>query len=304
MNRRTRRRGIVLALLVGVVTLLLSWGGSSARNKRGTPVLVATRSLAAGQPVTQSDSKTVPLYGSVPPGYVTNASALKGMVAAHGLVAGQPIMRGDLAKVALRQGLPAGDVGVFVPVSLASSAEVVPGDYVDVLGVGGSSGSGSGTGGGTSVVTPTALYHVKVIAVVSGNGTPVTSSGNGQTVGSYASSVPAAVEIAVPQMEAGMLVDVAATGRFWLTLDPWNATARGNQTPATFNPGAVTFPSSSGASPGSSLSGTSSGSVTGTAKPSTGGVTTVPTGTSAKAAKGTSAAVAKGTSAKVSGRKP
>lgn len=297
MNRRTRRRGIVLALLVGVVTLLLSWGGRSARDKHGTPVLVATRSLAAGQPVTASDSKMLPLYGAVPPGYVTNASVLKGMVAAHGLVAGQPIMRGDLTKVALRQGLPAGDVGVFVPVSLASSAEVVPGDYVDVLGVGGSSGGGSGTGGGASVVTPTALYHVRVIAVVSGNGTPVTSSGSGQTVGSYASTVPAAVEIAVPEMEAGTLVDVAATGRFWLTLDPWNATARGAQTPAVFSPGAVTFRAPSGTTLGSS-SGALAGSTTGSSKSS------ASTGVSATTPAGASTTATNGASAKASGKKP
>lgn len=217
MSRRWRMRGILVSVVVGLGALVLSWAGVWAAKARGTVVLVAARALSAGQTLGPTDVRTLVLAGHVPKPYLTMRSHVFGRILTHDVVQGQPLLAQDIAAHALRQGLAAGQVGVFVPVNLAGSAEALPGDYVDVIWAGSTNPNGTALAG----LSPgtTLLQHVKVIADVTSSGAAV-QVGTKQTVSSY-SSVPAAVELAVPLQKADVLTTAASAGQVWLVLDPW-----------------------------------------------------------------------------------
>ncbi|MCL8208623.1 MAG: Flp pilus assembly protein CpaB [Actinomycetia bacterium] len=229
MSRKARQRGILVSVLVGLGALILSWLGPLAAAHKVSRVVVATHALAAGTVLTAADVTTAAWAGPVPRGYLTAPTAAVRRVLAHDVVAGQPVLAADLQAGAAQQGLAPGQVGVMVPVTLAASGGVRPGDTVDVIWAGSTAANGNGAGSG---LTPgsTLLRGARVIAVVTSNDTPVqTSNTAGQTVGGYGSTVPAAVELAVPQADASALAAAAATGTLWLVLDPW---ATGGSVPA------------------------------------------------------------------------
>lgn len=254
MSRKTRQRGILLAVLVGVVSLLVSWLGPLAAARKVTRVVVAAHNLAAGTVLTAADVTTAPYAGAAPAGYLTRPAAVVRRVLAHDVVAGQPLLAADLQAGAAQQGLVPGQVGVMVPVSLAASGGVRPGETVDVIWAGSTAAGGNGSTG--LMPGTTLLQGARVLAVVTSTNTPVqTANGSaGQTVGGYGSTVPAAVELAVPAAAAGRVAAAAATGTLWLALDPWTVgsapifTPPGAviPTPSSSSPPAVGHPSASG----------------------------------------------------------
>jgi len=218
MTRRMRRRALWLATLVGVLTLVLGWTATTAASRRVVPVVVAARAVPANTVLTAADLTTVALAGHVPSSYLHQPSALIGKTLVHALAADQPVLLDDVGRSAQRQGLTPSEVGVYLPVNLASSAGVVPGDRVDVLWTGGSQSRGA------SPLQPgaTLLTGARVLAVVTSTGSAVLPAKNtSQTVGSLAAAVPAAVELAVPRQAAGNVALAAASGQIWLALDPW-----------------------------------------------------------------------------------
>jgi Flp pilus assembly protein CpaB len=203
MSRKTRQRGILLAILVGVVSLLVSWLGPLAAARKVTRVVVAAHTLAAGTVLTAADVTTAPYAGAAPAGYLTRPAAVVRRVLAHDVVAGQPLLAADLQTGAAQQGLVPGQVGVMVPVSLAASGGVRPGETVDVIWAGSTAAGGNGNTG--LMPGTTLLQGARVLAVVTSTNTPVQAATGsaGQTVGGYGSTVPAAVELAVPAAAAG-----------------------------------------------------------------------------------------------------
>lgn len=220
MNRKTRQRGILIAVVVGTVSLLFSWIGPLAAARKATRIVVAAQSLAAGTVIAAADLRVATYPGPAPAGYLTSPGAAVRHVLAHDVVAGQPILASDLAAHGARQGLSVGEVGVYIPVTLASAGGARPGDVVDVIWAGGNAASGEAT---KAIAPGTVLVRgARVIAVVTANNTPVqTGSAQGQTVGGYGTTVPAAVELAVPSALAGNLAAAAASGTVWLAVDPW-----------------------------------------------------------------------------------
>lgn len=240
LSRRTRQRGMALSAMVGLGTLALGFLGH-ARAKPPETVVVANTSLPAGSLVTAHDVTVEKLPAPGVAHAVTSLRAAVGHRLAFSVAAGQPVVQADLSAAPTLQGLPSGEVAVMLPVSLASSDNVRPGDRVDVIWVGGGT-----TGQTTETTAPGSIIArgLRVLAVLNQNGAP--AAGTGSKSGLNAST-PAAVEVAAPVSEAGALAIAAASGRFWLARDPWARSQAFvptvSPTPAT--PPKDTLPSSS-----------------------------------------------------------
>lgn len=218
LSRRTRRRGLVLSGLVGVAALMMSVFGH-ARAVAPEAVIVATQNLPAGTVMTAQDVKLTQLAspGIVPA--VHKLAAVVGHRLAFTVGHGQPIVPADVASAPLIQGLTSQEVAVMLPVSLASSDNVKPNDRVDVIWVGSGQNSTSSSSTAKTGTQPGTVIAsgLRVIAVLNSSGGPVQAPGS---TGINATT-PAAVEVAVPSTEVGTLAVAAASGHFWLDLDPW-----------------------------------------------------------------------------------
>lgn len=212
LTRRTRRRGMLLAGLVGLGAFTMSLA-SHSRVKPPVGVVVTRRALAAGTVLTSADLALESLPAPGLPDRVATLTAAVGHTLAFGLAAHQPLVPGDLVHAPEVDGLKANEVAVMLPVSLASSDDVQPNDRVNVIWLGGTSSMANATAPGTVLAT-----GLRVLAVLNQNGSPVTpeAAANGLNA-----STPAVVEVAVPQGEAGTLAVAASSGRFWLALNPW-----------------------------------------------------------------------------------
>jgi len=211
LTRRTRRRGMILAGVVGFAALSLSIL-SHPRTKPAVLVAVIRKALAAGTVLNAADvmTESVPAPGlrdSLSPKQVVGHSL------AFGVAANQVLVAGDVVRTPELDGLKSNEVAVMLPVSLASSDNVQPNDRVDVIWLGGTATTSSATAPGTILAT-----GLRVLSVLNQNGSPVTpeAAANGLNA-----STPAVVEVAVPQAEAGTIAVSASSGRFWLALNPW-----------------------------------------------------------------------------------
>lgn len=224
MSRKARIRAIIIAVMVGVVTLAVGF----LQHGKKVPVhkiLVAGGQIEAGQPLQKGQFTTNTMKGAVPKGFVTSWSQVKGKQLIYGLQKGEPVVSSDLAVVPMRNGIPKNDVGVFVPVTLTSSADVQPGQYVDVVWGGGSAVANQGQKkklASSLGLGKTLFYHVLVVSVLSQNGNPVGSGKKSGSVSGLGASVPAAVELAIQTNEASSLVSAAAAGSLWLVAAPWS----------------------------------------------------------------------------------
>ena len=222
LSRRTRKRGLLLSGLVGVAALMMSVLGH-ARAVAPEAVIVATQNLPAGTVMTAQDVKLTQLASPGIAHAVHTLAAVVGHRLAFTVGDGQPIVQTDVASAPLVQGLTSQEVAVMLPVSLASSDNVKPHDRVDVIWVGsGQNSTASGTGSSSTAKTGSQPGTViasglRVIAVLNSSGGPVQAPGS---TGINATT-PAAVEVAVPATEVGTLAVAAASGHFWLDLDPW-----------------------------------------------------------------------------------
>lgn len=228
LSRRARRRGMILSGVVGLTTLGLSFV-SHAQAKPPVTLVVAATNLPAGTVVTAADITTATMPAPGLPHALTTPPAVIGRRLTLPVEAGQPFVAADVAATPILQGVPAGDVAVMLPVSLASSDNVKPDDLVDVIWVG--AGTTGTTAAGPAVPAGTVIARgLRVLAVLNQNGGPVQAPGS---TGINAST-PATVEVAVPAYEAGQLAVAAASGRFWLALDPWSwSQAVGSPAPGT-----------------------------------------------------------------------
>lgn len=256
ISRRTRRRGLWLSGTVGLLTLVV--GFARTPHTHYDTVVMTTQALPAGTVVSASDVfvQKVPAPGVT--GAARAVAAVVGRTLHYAVVAHQPMMTGDIQNVQLVQGLAPGQVGVMLPVSLASSDNVRPGDLVRVIWLGGSSNTSSSNAAASITLSPgsSLASGLRVLAVLNSQGTAL--AGAASKSGGLSANTPASVEVAAPQQLAGTLSLAAQSGQFWLTLDPWSAT-----------PGAAASNSSVALNPISSVPPTSSTKSSKTAKVST-----------------------------------
>lgn len=212
LTRRTRRRGMILAGVVGITAFTLSML-SHPRSKPAVLVVVTRKALAAGTVLTAADVTTESMPAPGLRDTVSTTNAAMGHTLAFGVAANQPLVTGDLVRTPELGGLKSNEVAVMLPVSLASSDDAEPNDRVNVIWLGGTSTTSSAVAPGTVIAT-----GLRVLSVLNQNGSPVTpeAAANGLNA-----STPAVVEVAVPQAEAGTIAVAASSGRFWLALNPW-----------------------------------------------------------------------------------
>lgn len=248
LSRRTRRRGMLLAGIVGLAALSLSIL-SHPRAKPSVEVVMTRKALAAGTVLSAADLTTAKLTAPGLPHTLTTVGAAIGHSLVFGMVADQALTTGDVVRSPELDGLKSNEVAVMLPVSLASSDDAQPNDRVNVIWLGGSTTS-SAIAPGTVIAT-----GLRVLSVLNQNGSPVTPAADANGL---SASTPAVVEVAVPQAEAGNIAVAASSGRFWLALNPWagpqDAVSTGTTAPPATNFGISPFSSShSGNVPGGSL---------------------------------------------------
>lgn len=237
---------MILAFAVGVATLILGFITSNTHAHKHFSVAVVTHTLSAGTVLSTADLTTIHLASPLPGHPNASAAKLVGKVLLQRVIANQPLYPNDVGKTAQRDGLSPNEVGLFLPVNLAASAEVVPGDRVVVFWTG-PSGKHGGTPSGSAL-----LSGARVLSVVTSSGLSAAEKGpHGapSTVGQLAQSVPAAVELAVPTHEAGRLAVAASTGQIWLAVDPW-----GTQQTVLTNPAPTVSPTTAASSATASTS--------------------------------------------------
>jgi pilus assembly protein CpaB len=147
-NTRTRNLGIAggLALAAALLTMLSvsrAQGGTTKVTLASTPVLVATRNLSVGTPISSALAgggivvKKLPAE-AVAPGSVTNAAGLRGQVVIQPIFKGEQLTAGRFGPTAA-QGLRANLHGALRAISVPGDARQLlagmlqPGDHVDVV---------------------------------------------------------------------------------------------------------------------------------------------------------------------------
>lgn len=198
--------GLFVVGLAGSILLVQS-------NTKGIEVIVVTRDISPGQPITSADLATARM--SVPPDFAAllvssreinvltenvEGSKPSTKVAARKLRVHQPIMQGDIVSpnTLNKTGVPDGMVAMALPVSASTAvARITPGDTVNLLfvnnrgsGVGNASPNETGGAAKGSLETTLLAERVVVLDVVrSGSSVSLGSAGNsGSSTGDNLSS--------------------------------------------------------------------------------------------------------------------
>lgn len=212
---RHRRQYAILAMLVGVAALVLSVVAAKAAAGPGHPVVVAKITIPAGTTITSAMVTTHDVNG-VTQTFKTPALVV-GKQALGVIPAGSPLVAGLVGHAAHQGGLTAHEVGVWVPVTLTTSALATSGDRVDVIFT--SSQLASATQGAGQAAGVVLLQGAQVLAVANSTGAALTPTAGKS--GATTSTAPAAVELAVPRQAAPELVEAETLGTLTLVQDPW-----------------------------------------------------------------------------------
>lgn len=132
---------ILLSLLAGAVAVILAarWVGQQAAQNT-TPVVVASRNLEQGTPLTAVMLQEVPWpAGNVPVGAFTEMKKLEGRIARSPVFKGEPILDAKLAPEGSTGGLsssiPSGKRAISVKVNevVGVAGFALPGSFVDIM---------------------------------------------------------------------------------------------------------------------------------------------------------------------------
>lgn len=115
LTRRTRRRGMILAGLVGFTALTLSML-SHPRAKPAVLVVVTRKALAAGTVLTAADVTTESMTAPGLRDSVSTANAAIGHSLVFGVAANQALVTGDLVRTPELAGLKSNEVAVMLPI--------------------------------------------------------------------------------------------------------------------------------------------------------------------------------------------
>lgn len=212
-----RRKGVAaLAVLVALGAFLLNLAATRAAAGPGHPVVVAKTAIPAGATITPAMVTLRPVSGV--PHVLASVTQAVGQQALTAIPAGTPLVPGLIGASRHRSGLTPSQVGVWVPVTLATSGLAQPHNRVDVIFTSAQLGSAGALTARTSGVV--LLDGALVLAVVGTNGTAVTQTGPAAPN----PTAPAAVELAVPRREAPRLVEAEVLGTLTLVQDPWATT--------------------------------------------------------------------------------
>lgn len=214
-SRKARSRALTLSIIIGIITFALSTFGGKLAMGKVSSVVVAAGDLEPGQVITDKDLKDAgKMSGTLPPDVITSKSQVVGLSLAYPVKAGQPLVKGVVSNTPMRNGLYPGEVGVWVGVTLTTSGLVKPGDLIDVYLTPGSTGSNYGKAIPSQMVN--SLQGVRVVSVINNSGQPVQANATGNPN----SNVPAAVELAIPKVNADAFSQLSI-GRVSLMLDPF-----------------------------------------------------------------------------------
>jgi pilus assembly protein CpaB len=132
---------ILLSLIAGVAAVILAaqWVGQQAAENT-TPVVVASRDLDLGTPLSPAMVQVVPWpSGAVPAGSFKELKQLEGRVARSPAFKGEPILEAKLAPQGTKGGLnsiiPGGKRAISVRVNevVGVAGFALPGSYVDIM---------------------------------------------------------------------------------------------------------------------------------------------------------------------------
>ncbi|MGB9886816.1 MAG: SAF domain-containing protein [Moorellales bacterium] len=198
----TRKAGIAVSLILALLFTFLIVRAAGQTEEQKVRVARTKDFVAAGEVLTAEKLEAVELPRSAAEGAAAVEEA-SGKPVKVSLVKGQLVYREALDQgAALRKGY----VEVFVPVDLASSAMVLPGQVVNVYAVAKQQGE-----------APTLLLEkVRVLHSVASQGEAVGSSKQGVAAAVQASNVPAAVGLEIPADRAALVAQAAAQKAVYL----------------------------------------------------------------------------------------
>ena len=214
---------IAIAVLLGIYAWMLGRSTQNAAPVQQTvaaspvPVVITTRVLPAGQPIT-ADALKIRQIGPVPTGAFADPSVLVGRVPAADIPASSPVVAGALVS-GLAEDVQPGERAVAVRVDETNAVgnRLRPGNYVDIFLNLKREGGGTMLDGEISQ-TQARLLLSKVRVLSFGDATPDRDSGN-TTNGNNGqpSSVRIAV-LAVPTAQVDALTLGEASGRLTFAL--------------------------------------------------------------------------------------
>jgi Flp pilus assembly protein CpaB len=170
---------------------------------RTVKVVQATEFIPAGEQIDAGMVKDVDVPAQVAQNLETDFPAIAGKSARVSILQGQYLMQGDVDT----QGRDPGTVEVYVPVTVPSSACVLPGEYVDVY------QKGNNNGSATLLVAKAKVLHT--VDSSAKQTEPGKSAGPTAAMGS---STVAAVGIEVPGAQAAAVVSAASQNEVYLAL--------------------------------------------------------------------------------------
>jgi len=198
----TRKVGIAVSLVLAFIFTLMIARGVGQVKEQEVEVARVKEYVAAGEVLAPERLEAVKAPAGLAQGAVPVGEAA-GKPVKFSLVKGQLVMR-----EVLDQGEPLkqGFVEVYVPVDLASSALVLPGQYVNVYVVAKQQGA----------APVLLLERVRVLHAVASQGEAVGSAKQGVAAAVQGSNVPAAVGLEVPADRAPAVAQAAAQKAVYL----------------------------------------------------------------------------------------
>lgn len=198
----TRKVGIAVSLVLALVFTFLIVSAAGKGEEQKVKVARAKDFVAAGEALTPEKIEAAEVPKSAAEGAVSVEEAA-GKPVKVSLVKGQLVYRDSLDEgAALRPGY----VEVYVPVDLASSAMVLPGQLVNVYAV-------AKQQGGEPVLL---LGRVRVLHAVASQGEAVGSVKQGVVAAAQMTNVPAAVGLEIPLDKAAQLAQLASQKAVYL----------------------------------------------------------------------------------------
>jgi Flp pilus assembly protein CpaB len=170
---------------------------------RTVKVVQAVEFIPAGEQIDAGMVKAIDVPAQIAQGLEDNPAAVVGRSARVSILQGQYLMQDDVDT----QGRDPGTVEVYVPVTVPSSACVLPGEYVDVY------QKGTNNGPATLLVA-----KAKVLHTVDSNARQTEPGKSAGPTAAMGSSTVAAVGIEVPGAQAAAVVSAASQNAAYLAL--------------------------------------------------------------------------------------
>ncbi|AKX95717.1 hypothetical protein MTHERMOG20_23290 [Moorella thermoacetica] len=211
----SRKVGIVISLILALIftaAILAAGNGKYRQATKTVEVVKAVRFIPAGERITADSITTVRVPESMASGLATNPKDLEGKEAKVSLLKDQFVWKDAAGELAAGPGM----VEVVLPVDLAASGAVWPGERVNIhIAV-------KNNNPGSSAPSPKICENVLVTKVLGQDGVEIEP---GKTTGlnPTTNKVPVAVGVEVPKDVEDVLVQAAANKTVYLVKVPGSA---------------------------------------------------------------------------------